>query len=72
MSILRAKTPKKKVPKDKNKISVQAHLHPDVYKEFNAIAKAKQWSMKKLNENIILEYLEQHRKQKAAEPKPKQ
>lgn len=36
---------------------IEAHLNPEEFAQFSAIAKAKQWSNKKLAENIIREYL---------------
>lgn len=53
MGILEATMPKSKETK-----RVEAHLMPDVYAEIEALAKARQWSVKKMTENIILWYLE--------------
>jgi uncharacterized protein YbaP (TraB family) len=53
MSILAAEMPKSKDTK-----RVEAHLNPDKYAQIEALAKERQWSVKKMTENIILWYLE--------------
>lgn len=52
------------MPKDPEKKRIEAHLTPDEFAHFEAIAKEKQWSLKKLNENIVREFLKTQKKKK--------
>jgi hypothetical protein len=52
------------MPKDPTKIRIEAHLTPDEFKQFAALAKDKDWSNKKLAENIIKAHLETLKKAK--------
>lgn len=45
------------LPRDKTKKRVEAHLPPEYTAQFEALAKEKDWSDKKLAENIIIEHL---------------
>lgn len=45
------------MPKRKEDKRIEAHLPPEDYKQFEAVAKEKQWSNKKLAENIIRDFL---------------
>lgn len=45
------------MPKRKEDKRIEAHLSPDEYKQFESVAKDKQWSNKKLAENIIRDFL---------------
>lgn len=46
------------MPKKEETKRVEAHLMPDKYEALKAIAEEKQWSVKKMAENIILWYLD--------------
>lgn len=50
------------MPKKETDKRVEAHLTPDEYKQFEAIANEKQWSKKKLAENVIREFLKKNKK----------
>jgi hypothetical protein len=52
------------MPKSPDKKRVEAHLLPDKFEQFEAIAKANHWSNKKLAEIIIDLYLEDQKKGK--------
>lgn len=52
------------MPKSKETKRVEAHLMPDKYTELESFAKERQWSVKKMTENIILWYLESMKKSK--------
>jgi hypothetical protein len=47
--------------KETDKI-IQAALTPQEYEELKKLADERQWSVKKMTENIILWYLEENRK----------
>jgi hypothetical protein len=50
------------MPKNPETKRVEAHIPPEWIKEFEALAKEKDWSHKKLAENIIIEYLKARKK----------
>lgn len=52
------------MPKDPTKKRVEVHLTPEQFEQFEAIAKANYWSNKKLAEIIVIQYLEQQKKDK--------
>jgi len=52
------------MPKRIDDKRVEAHLSPEEFKIFEAIAIEKQWSKKKLAENIIREFLKSNKKKK--------
>jgi hypothetical protein len=52
------------VPKREDDIRVEAHLSPEDYKVFEKIMHEKDWSKKKLAENIIKEYIANYKKKK--------
>lgn len=54
----------RKMPKRETDKRIEAHLTPEEYTAFKAIADEKQWSNKKLAENVIREYLKAHTKTK--------
>lgn len=60
---------KTQVPKKENDIRIEAHLPPEFYKDFEKIMGEKDWSKKKLAENIIKEYIANWRKKKASNGK---
>lgn len=43
---------------------VEAHLSPEEYKQFESIAMEKQWSKKKLAENVIRDFIKQSKVKK--------
>jgi hypothetical protein len=53
---------KQEMPKRENDIRIEAHLSPEEYKVFEKIMQDKDWSKKKLAENIIKEYLVNYKK----------
>lgn len=52
------------MPKKEENKRVEAHLNKEEYKQFEAEAKSRQWSLKKLNENVIREFLAAQKKKK--------
>jgi hypothetical protein len=50
------------MPKRDNDKRIEAHLSPEEFKAFESIANEKQWSKKRLAENIIREFLKTKKK----------
>jgi hypothetical protein len=52
------------MPKAPETKRVEAHIPPEWIEQFEALAKEKDWSSKKLAENIIIEHLKSLKKKK--------
>lgn len=47
----------RKMPKRETDKRIEAHLTPDEHAQFKAIADEKQWSLKKMAENVIRDFI---------------
>jgi hypothetical protein len=54
----------KEMAKKENDTRIEAHLSPEDIKKFDAVAKEKDWSRKKLAENIIKDFLKMQKVKK--------
>jgi hypothetical protein len=52
------------MPKDPDKKRVQADLTQEEFSHFATLANDKQWSLKKLTENVIRDFLKTNKKKK--------